>query len=479
MLDKMTGESFRFLIRLFYGEEWVMRQNLAEGRVGITLLKFAGPFLLASLLQALYGAADLFVVGQFADSAAVSGVSIGSQVMQTLTGVILGMSMGGTVLIGRKVGEGDDPGAAKAVGTVSALFAAAAAVLTPLMLLATDGAVTLLDTPAEAVEDTRQYLLICSCGIPFIIGYNAVGGIFRGLGDSRTPLYFVGLACVVNIALDFLLTGGMGWGAAGAAVATAAAQAVAFAAALLYLLRKGLPFALPKSGGSPWRPGREEAGSILKVGFPLALQDALVNISFLIITAIINAMGLVASAAVGVVEKLLVFAFLPLTAVSSAVAAMTAQNIGAGRRDRAMKVLRCGIAWSLLFAVLFCLYAQFFPATLTRLFTGEAPVIAAAADYLRSYSTDCILVAFVFCMNAYFSGCSQSVIPLIHSLIATFGVRIPLSFVLSRLPGESLYPIGFAAPAATALSLIICLSYLFWQRRRMPKDSLFSTNREG
>ena len=180
-----------------------MRQNLAQGRVGVTLLKFAGPFLLASLLQALYGAADLFVVGRFADAAAVSGVSIGSQIMQTLTGVILGLSMGGTVLIGQRVGEGDDPGAARAVGTMGVLFTAAALVLTPLMLLLTDGAVALLDTPAQAVEDTREYLLICSCGIPFIIGYNAVGGIFRGLGDSRTPLYFVALACGINIALIF------------------------------------------------------------------------------------------------------------------------------------------------------------------------------------------------------------------------------------------------------------------------------------
>ena len=277
--------------------------------------------------------------------------------------MILGLSMGGTVLIGQRVGEGDDPGAARAVGTMGVLFTAAALVLTPLMLLLTDGAVALLDTPAQAVEDTREYLLICSCGIPFIIGYNAVGGIFRGLGDSRTPLYFVALACGINIALDFLLTGALGWGAAGAAAATVAAQAVSFVTALLYLVRRGLPFSFRKEGASPWRPGKREMAAILKVGFPLALQDALVNISFLIITAVINAMGLVASAAVGVVEKLLVFAFLPLTAFSSAVAAMTAQNIGAGRRDRAVRVLGCGIAWSLLFGGLFCLYAQFFPAT--------------------------------------------------------------------------------------------------------------------
>lgn len=175
-----------------------------------------------------------------------------------------------------------------------------------------------------------------------------------------------------------------------------AAQAVSFVTALLYLVRRGLPFSFRKEGASPWRPGKREMAAILKVGFPLALQDALVNISFLIITAVINAMGLVASAAVGVVEKLLVFAFLPLTAFSSAVAAMTAQNIGAGRRDRAVRVLGCGIAWSLLFGGLFCLYAQFFPATLTRLFTNEGAVIAAAADYLRSYSIDCVVVAVVF-----------------------------------------------------------------------------------
>lgn len=301
--------------------------NLTKGKISTTLLKFAIPVLFASLLQALYGAADLFVVGQFSDSAAVSAVAIGSQVMQTITGIILGISMGGTVLIGRRIGEKNAEGTAKAIGSLSILFILFAIILTPLMFLATNSAISLMHTPLEAISFTRQYIIICSLGIPFIIGYNAVSGIFRGLGDSKTPVYFVLIACIVNIIVDVVLVGVLKFGAIGAAIATISSQAISFIISLIYMIKKGFSFEINKKH---FKLDKESVKYILIVGFPLALQDALVNISFLIITAVINTMGLVASAAVGVVEKIIIFAMLPPTAFGSAVSAMTAQNIGAG-----------------------------------------------------------------------------------------------------------------------------------------------------
>lgn len=301
--------------------------NLTKGKISTTLLKFAIPVLFASLLQALYGAADLFVVGQFSDSAAVSAVAIGSQVMQTITGIILGISMGGTILIGRRIGEKNAEGTAKAIGSLSILFILFAIILTPLMFLATNSAISLMHTPLEAISFTRQYIIICSLGIPFIIGYNAVSGIFRGLGDSKTPVYFVLIACIVNIIVDVVLVGVLKFGAIGAAIATISSQAISFIISLIYMIKKGFSFEINKKH---FKLDKESVKYILIVGFPLALQDALVNISFLIITAVINTMGLVASAAVGVVEKIIIFAMLPPTAFGSAVSAMTAQNIGAG-----------------------------------------------------------------------------------------------------------------------------------------------------
>ena len=433
--------------------------SLTEGKISTTLLRFALPFLLASFLQALYGAADLYVVGRFDTAAGVSAVAIGSQVMQTITGIILGISTGGTVLLGRCIGEANPRGAAKAVGTIASSFLLLAVILTPLMLFLTESIVTVMETPREAAEAAKAYIFTCSAGIPFIIGYNAVSGIFRGLGDSKTPVYFILIACVVNIGVDFLLVGGFDMGAEGAAIATVAAQAISFLAALIYIKKKGFSFPVYKRD---FIPDPQSALRIWKVGMPLAL----VNISFLVITAIVNTLGLVPSAAVGVVEKIIIFAMLPPTSFASAVAAMTARNLGAGKAERARRTLWFGIGYALVFGVLFCIYCQWNPESITGIFAKEAEVVSAAADYLRSYSIDCILVAFIFCMNSYFSGYGKSVISFAHSMLATFGVRIPATAFLSRYAGESLYVMGLASPLATFVSLVICLFFLRYLHRK-------------
>ena len=437
--------------------------RLIEGAIGPSLLRFALPFLGASFLQALYGAADLFVVGQFSGSEAVSAVAIGSQIMQTITGIILGLATGGTVLIGRRIGERNDAGAARAVGSLAVLLVLLAAVLTPVMVLGTNAIIEAMQTPGGAVAPARQYLLICACGIPFIVGYNAISGIFRGIGDSKTPMYFVLMACLINVGLDFLLAGYFDYGAAGVAAATVAAQACSFLAFLFYMSRRGLPFAFSRGD---LRLDRPAALAILKVGFPLALQDGLVNLSFLAITMIVNTLGLVASAAVGVVERIIGFAMLPPAAFSSAVAAMSAQNIGAGKPERAWKTLWYAVAFSLGVGVAVCACVQVWPAMLPRLFDKNPEVVLAASQYLRAYILDCVLVSFVFCFNGYFSGLGRSVIAFGHSMAATFGVRIPVTYLMSRIVTDSLFPMGLAAPAASLLSIFICAAVLFWLRRR-------------
>lgn len=440
-----------------------MREHsLTTGKISTAFWRFAAPLLFANLLQALYGAADLYVVGKFDVAAAISAVSVGSQVMQAITSIVLGISMGGTVLIARCVGERNHEHAARAIGSLAVLLAAVAAALTPVMLLCIDKAVALLNTPTAAVGFAKQYLTICICGIPFIVGYNAVSGIFRGLGDSKRPLIFIAVACAVNVAVDFILVGGFSMGAAGAAVATVAAQAISFFAALAYLRHRGFGFAFRRRH---WKPDASSLGRILRVGSPLALQDVLVNVSFLMITAIINNMGVVASAAVGVVEKIIIFAMLPPAAFGAAVATMTAQNLGAGQPRRARQAMVYSIGCSLVIGIAVCVYAQFLPQTLTSIFSNEQPVIAAAAQYLRSFSFDCILVAFVFNLNAYFNGSDRATVTLVHSLISTFGVRIPVTMYMSSLPDTGLFEMGLAAPIATLVSVLICAVY-FWRCQR-------------
>ena len=435
--------------------------NLTQGSVPKVLLQFAVPFLIANVLQALYGGADLFVVGQYDDSASVAAVAIGSQVMQTITGIILGITTGTTVLIAIAIGAKDDRKVAFTIGSSVWLFSIVGVLLT-LVMVAFHGQITeLMHTPAEAMADTKNYILVCSAGILFIIGYNVVCGILRGLGDSKTPLYFVGLACIINIVLDFILVGYFHWGATGAAIATVTAQGVSFGIALWFLYRHGFHFDFSRKD---IRLNRNLSKKIMVLGAPIALQDALINVSFLIITVIVNQMGVIASASLGVVEKIIVFAMLPPMAISSA---GTAQNYGAGLIKRMNKCLASGIGIALVFGVSVCVYSQFLPETLTAFFTKDAAVVAMAAEYLRGYSIDCIVVSFVFCINSYFSGQGNSLFPMIHSLIATFLFRIPLSYWFSQMDSSSLFIMGFAPPISTVVSLLICIWYLRYTQRKL------------
>ncbi|MFT5874524.1 MAG: putative MATE family efflux protein [Clostridium sp.] len=431
--------------------------TLTEGRVIPTLLKFAVPFLLASLIQALYGAADLFFVGQFSSSAQVSAVATGSQIMQTITGVILGLTTGGTVLIGHYLGAKKYKDIAESVGTIICIFGIMAAILTVIMVLLTGTITNLMNTPRSAIEYTKQYIFICSCGIPFIIGYNALSGILRGLGNSKSPLFFIAVACVINVTVDLILVVGFHMGAPGAAIATVLAQAISFIIGVFYIKKTGFSFEFNRSH---IRIESGKAKKIFKLGLPIALQDGLINVSFIIITAVINVMGLTASASVGVVEKIIVFIMLPTIAFASAIAAMTAQNMGAEKQERARQCLYIGMGCSLIIGIICYAYVQWNPTSLTALFSRDTAIIETAALYLKSYSLDCILVCVVFSMNSFFSGCGNSLFPMIHSLIATFIIRIPVSFVLSKMEGITLYEIGFASPLATFASILMCMIYM-------------------
>ncbi|MBT9874871.1 MATE family efflux transporter [Bacteroides salyersiae] len=442
--------------------------NLTQGSVPKVLLQFAVPFLVANILQALYGGADLFVVGQYDDSAGVAAVAIGSQVMQTITGIILGITTGTTVLIAIATGAKDNRKVASTIGSSIWLFSITGIILTLLMILLHNQIAEWMHTPTEAMSDTKSYILVCSTGILFIIGYNVVCGILRGLGDSKTPLYFIALACIINIVLDFILVGYFHLGATGAAIATVTAQGVSFATALCFLHRKGFHFEFTRRD---IRLNGVLSKRILTLGAPIALQDALINVSFLIITVIVNQMGVIASASLGVVEKIIVFAMLPPMAISSAVATMTAQNYGAGLIRRMNQCLLSGIGLALIFGVTVCLYSQFLPETLTAFFSKDPAVISMAAEYLKGYSIDCVIVSFVFCINSYFSGQGNSLFPMIHSLIATFLFRIPLSYWFSQIDSSSLFIMGFAPPLSTIVSLLICIWYL-----RYTKDKRSTTH---
>jgi len=435
-------------------------QDFTRGPILPALLRFALPVLLALLLQAMYGAVDLQVVGRFGTAADISAVSTGSQIMQTVTTVITGLAMGITVLLGQKIGEGKRAEAGEVVGGGICLFAVLALAVTGALLAAAPWLAAVMQAPADAFAGTVRYVRLCSAGGVFIVAYNLVGSIFRGVGDSKLPLFTVAVACVLNIAGDAALVGGCGMGVAGAAIATVFAQGVSVALSLVLLRRRQLPFSMARSAV---RFNRAVTGKILRLGTPVALQDLLVSISFLAIIAIANAMGVTASAGVGVAEKLCAFVMLVPSAYMQSMSAFVAQNVGAGREDRARRALWAGVLSSLACGVVMAWGAFFHGDLLAGLFAEDAAVVAAAWEYLKAYAIDCLLTSFLFCFVGYFNGRGQTLFVMAQGFAGAFGVRLPVALLVGHR-GGSLFHLGLSTPASTVVQILLCLVWFLRKR---------------
>ena len=427
-------------------------QDFTEGKIFAPLIRFALPVLAALFLQTMYGAVDLLVVGKLASSADVSAVSTGSMILQTMTLAVTSLAMGLTILIGRKIGEGKREETGKIIGAGIWLFALMAVVLSVIMIFGATPAARLMHAPAEAFDKTVSYITICSAGTVFIVAFNLVGSIFRGMGNSTLPLVTVAIACAVNILGDLLLVAVFHLGTAGVAIATVFAQAVSVAVSLVIIRRQKLPFAF---SARDIRPRGEYIGQILSLGTPIALQDLLVNISFLAVNAIVNTIGLTASAGVGVAEKLCGFIMLVPSSYMQSMSAFVAQNMGAGKPRRARKALLCGIASSLAVGVVM-FYMNFFHGDrMSGLFAVDPDVIAASAEYLKAYALDCLLTSFLFCFVGYFNGTGNTVFVMIQGIIGAVGVRLVLSFLISRVTSDLFY-IGLATPASSLVQILLC-----------------------
>jgi putative MATE family efflux protein len=443
--------------------------SFTEGKILGPLMKFAGPVILALVLQSFYGAVDLLVVGQFASSADVSAVATGSQILSTLTNIIAGLSMGTTILLGQQIGEGKTKEAGKSVGASIVFFAITAVIISMLMLLNIHGMADIMQAPAEAYDATCSYVSICSWGMIFVVAYNVLGSLFRGLGNSKIPLIAVAIAAVINIFGDLFFVSVLHMGAAGAAIATVASQAIAVAISFVIILRIQLPFEMDRSAV---RFDKHIIGRIIHFGFPLALADALVGISFLIIIAIVNSLGVTASAGVGVAEKVCAFIMLVPSAFGQSMAAFVAQNYGARKLDRAHKALRYGILVSLAIGTVMAWASFFHGDVLCGIFSKDAQVVSAGWDYLRAYSIDCFLTSIFFCMNGYFNGCGDTKFVMIQSIIGAFCVRVPVSYLMSKVTPVSLFRIGLATPASSLLQVAMCILYMIFVARRKEKQYL-------
>lgn len=441
-----------------------MPTNLAEGNLLRNMLRFSLPFLLSYFLQTLYGLVDLFVAGQFYGADVITAVSVGSQVMHMLTVMIVGLSTGSVVMIGRYVGSRETEKMEKSIGNTISLFLLVAVILTIPMLFLVRPVISVMSVPRESVSSAAQYLSVCFAGLPCIIAYNVLSAIFRGMGDSKTPMVFVAIACVLNIFLDILFMGPLGLGARGAAWATVIGQGLSVVLAFISIVRKGL-FRVRRDD---FRLERKTAGNILAIGVPLALQEGFIQISFLVITVIANRRGVSIAAAVGIVEKTISFLFLVPSSAMSTISSVSTQCIGAGAWDKARKCLFWGMGISALIGVIWAFLFQFhsLSSAFFTLFTRDAVVVEYATQYMRTYSLDCVLASVHFAFSGFFGAVGVSYLSFLHNVISVLAVRIPLADWASVRFPETLYAMGAAAPAGSFLSILLCICFYRMLRKK-------------
>ncbi len=442
-------------------------KDLTHGSIQRNIINFSLPYLLSYFMQILYGLADLFFIGRYCGVDSITAVSIGSQVMHMLTVIIVGLAMGTTVVTAKAVGTRDQKAVAKAIGNTITLFMAFAAVLAVGLLIATGAIVSAMSTPTEAIANTRIYLTVCFIGVPFIVAYNIIASIFRGLGDSKSPMYFIAIACVVNIVLDWLLIGVCGMDAMGAALATTISQTISVAVSLLMIRRNKAGIRITRDD---LIPRRDVMGNVLKIGVPVSLQDGFIQIAFLVITIIANERGLNDAAAVGIVEKVIGVLFIIPSAMLSTVSAISAQNIGAGKIARARATLHYATAIAVVFGLVSSFIMQLYAPETISLFTDEPRVIVLGSQYLRSYVWDCVFAGIHFCYSGFFCACGLSIISFIHNVLSMACVRIPMAYITSASYPDTLYPMGWASPAGSLLSVIICVG-VYWHITKRGKVS--------
>lgn len=446
-----------------------MEKNLTTGSVFKNIVYFSLPYLLSYFLQTLYGMADLYIIGQFDKVAATTSVSIGSQVMHMLTVMLVGLAMGSTVSIGQAIGQNNKKKAAQNIGNTVTIFMLISIGLTVLLLILRKPIVSLMSTPNEAVSGAVGYLTVCFIGIPFITAYNIISSIFRGLGDSKSPMYFIAIACVTNIALDFLFIGALGLGPVGAALGTTISQAVSVAVSLVVILKRDTGI---KINRSDLNPVGKVVGQIMRIGLPVMLQDGFIQISFIVITIIANKRGLTDAAAVGIVEKIIGFVFLIPSSMLSTVSALGAQNIGAGKRDRAIATLKYCVLISMTFGFIVSIIMQFISEPVIALFTDSAAedgaqVIIRGGQYIRGYVWDCFFAGIQFSFSGYFCAVGRSELSFMHNLISILTVRIPGAYLTSKLFPTTLLPMGLASAAGSMISSVICfIAFAVTERKR-------------
>ncbi len=431
-------------------------KDLSKGSVGKQLWRFALPFLLSNLIQSLYGVVDMVIVGRYSGAVSMSGVNIGGQITLLVTNLVVGLCAGGTALIAQYMGSGDRKALKETIGTLLTTLLVLGTLLTMIMVVAKVPLLKLVRTPGEAFSEADDYLLITALGTLFIFGYNALSAIMRGMGDSKSPLIFVAIACVINIVLDYLLVAVLHMAASGAAIATVVSQAASLILCIYYLKKNNFIFDFNlRSFGFQ----KERLRMLMRVGIPTSVQNVIVGLSFLFLTSLVNTMGVTESAALGAVAKFNTFAILPAIAMSASIAAMSGQNIGAGEMDRAVSTMKIGTAIGFFVSALIFAIAKLIPEQVLKLFAEDEAMIAAGVEYMRAFNYDYLLVAILFGFNGLFIGSGHTTFTLFNSVLSSVLIRVPMAYLGGVVLDLGMFGVGLAAPVSSIVSLILCIGF--------------------
>lgn len=455
-------------------------KNLAHGSVAKQLILFALPFLISNIIQSLYGVVDMIIVGNFAGAASMSGVNIGSQVSMLVTNMVMGLCVGGTVLIGQYLGAGNKKALKDTIGTLFTTLIVLAVVLTVLMIAVHEPLLRLIKTPEESFSEAKNYFFWTALGTIFIFGYNALSAVMRGMGDSKNPLIFVAIACVINIILDYVLVRIFLMGASGAAIATVISQAVSMILCILYLKKNNFVFDFNiKSFGF----NKESLLMLYKIGIPSSIQNVAVGTSFLFLTSLVNSIGFTASAAVGAVGKFNGFAILPAIAMSSSISAMSAQNIGAKELGRAKKTMVIGMAIAAAISYAIFVIVSLVPEVFLQIFVdandpASGEVISYGLEYLKAFKIDYLIVPFLFCFNGLFIGSGHTTFSLFNGIMSSLLIRIPMSYIFGIALNYGIFGVGLGAPFASGVALISAIIFFIsgrWKVMTIIKEEIPSS----
>ncbi len=430
-------------------------KELTSGNEGRLIFNFAMPMLLGNLFQQLYNIVDTIIVGNILGKEALAAVGASFPIVFTLISLIIGVASGGTIVIAQFFGAGDHNNVKKAIHTMYIFLTIASVVLTLIGIPLTDEIFRLIRLPEEIMPEATTYLSIYLSGLLAFFGFNATSAILRGLGDSKTPLYFLMISTLFNIGFDLLFIIVFEWGIAGAAVATVISQAGAFLTAVIYLHRnhKLIDFNLPN-----WVFDRKIFWQSLRIGLPTGFQHTFVSLGMMAIMAIVNTFGTNVIAGYAAAIRIDSLAILPAMNFSAALATFVGQNIGAGRSDRIKRGLIATLLMSSAVSLIVIAVVILLKYQLMGMFTKDLEVIRIGGEYLVIVSSFYLLFTSMFMINGVLRGAGDTLIPMFITLASLWIVRIPFAWIFSRSMGET--GIWWSVPAGWGIGLV--LSYFYY-----------------